>query len=81
MLLNGGDQAELELPFVLVANMAWELGVCVRVYPEVLEGPEDTAEKALVELVRLMENPLAFRLRVPLKVSACHVQTWLDAKG
>jgi len=46
----------------------------------VLEGPEDSAEEALNELVRIMENPLPFKLKVPLLVDACHVQSWNDAK-
>jgi len=47
----------------------------------VLEGPADSAEEALNELVRIMENPLPFQLKVPLRVDACHVQTWHDAKA
>ena len=47
----------------------------------VLEGPEKHAEEALSELVRLMEDPLPFKLKVPLKVNACHVQSWQDAKA
>ena len=47
----------------------------------VLEGPEDSAEEALDELVRIMEDPLPFKLKVPLKVDAKHVQTWHDAKA
>lgn len=47
----------------------------------VLEGPEDSAEEALGELVRIMEDPLPFKLKVPLKVDAKQVQTWQDAKA
>ena len=45
-----------------------------------LEGPEENANEALAELVRLMEDPLPFKLRVPLKVNASHVQTWKEAE-
>jgi len=44
-----------------------------------LEGPEDHADEALAELVRLMEDPLPFKLKVPLKVNARHAQTWSEA--
>ncbi|CAE7304203.1 unnamed protein product [Symbiodinium sp. CCMP2592] len=44
-----------------------------------LEGPEDHADEALAELVRLMEDPLPFELKVPLKVNARHAQTWSEA--
>lgn len=47
----------------------------------VLEGPENSAEEALGELVRIMEDPLPFKLKVPLKVDAKQVQTWFDAKA
>ena len=44
-----------------------------------LEGPEDHANEALAELVRLMEDPLPFKLKVPLTVNARHAQTWSEA--
>eukprot|EP00438_Fugacium_kawagutii_P004690 Skav205571 [mRNA] locus=scaffold1407:224061:227542:- [translate_table: standard] len=50
----------------------------------VLEGPEEFAEEALEELVRIMQDPLpkAFGpMKVPLLVDACHVQSWFHAKG
>lgn len=46
----------------------------------VLEGPEEHAEEALAEVVRVMEDPLPFALRVPLKVDARHARTWLEGK-
>ncbi|CAE7679304.1 efhc2 [Symbiodinium sp. CCMP2456] len=46
-----------------------------------LEGPEDHANEALAELVRLMEDPLPFKLKVPLTVNARHAQTWSEEAG
>ncbi|CAJ1392420.1 unnamed protein product [Effrenium voratum] len=47
----------------------------------ILEGPEENADEALQELIRIMEDPLPMELRVPLRVDACCVQNWHDAKS
>mmetsp|Transcript_103711 Transcript_103711/g.329774 ORF Transcript_103711/g.329774 Transcript_103711/m.329774 type:complete len:246 (-) Transcript_103711:74-811(-) len=53
----------------------------LQVHDEVLlEGPEEGADEALQEVVRLMEDPLPFRLRVPLQVDARHSRTWAEGK-
>jgi len=46
----------------------------------VLEGPEEHAHAACEEVVRLMEDPLLFRLSVPLKVDARVTRTWHEGK-
>lgn len=45
----------------------------------ILEGPEEAAEIALQEVVRIMEDPLPFRLRLPLRVEARHARAWQSA--
>jgi len=46
----------------------------------ILEGPEEHADEALHEVVRIMEDPLPFPLRVPLPVDARAARTWHEAK-
>mmetsp|Transcript_61965 Transcript_61965/g.110163 ORF Transcript_61965/g.110163 Transcript_61965/m.110163 type:complete len:1294 (+) Transcript_61965:52-3933(+) len=46
-----------------------------------LEGPEESAEVALAELVKVMEDPLPFKLKVPLSVDARKAQDWHEAKA
>lgn len=41
-----------------------------------LEGPEEHAEEALEELVRIMEDPLPWKLSVPLVVNARCSKSW-----
>lgn len=44
----------------------------------ILEGPEKHKEAARDEVVRIMEDPLPFRLKVKLKVDARCAQAWHD---
>lgn len=54
----------------------------LQVHDEViLEGPAEHADEALAEVVRVMEDPLDFALRVPLVVDARHAATWHQAKA
>eukprot|EP00746_Dinoflagellata_sp_MGD_P167598 gnl/MRDRNA2_/MRDRNA2_98357_c0_seq1.p1 gnl/MRDRNA2_/MRDRNA2_98357_c0~~gnl/MRDRNA2_/MRDRNA2_98357_c0_seq1.p1 ORF type:complete len:1314 (+),score=275.68 gnl/MRDRNA2_/MRDRNA2_98357_c0_seq1:3-3944(+) len=41
-----------------------------------LEGPVEVAEEALSEVIRIMEDPLPFKLAVPLVVDARISKTW-----
>lgn len=67
----------------LLEKMGWKL--LLQVHDEViLEGPEETAEEALAETVRCMEQPwdgVGLKgLRVDLAVDAKAAKTWYEAK-
>ncbi|CAM9132669.1 unnamed protein product [Ascophyllum nodosum] len=67
----------------LLQEMGWKL--LLQVHDEViLEGPDETAEEALAETVRCMEQPwddIGLKgLRVDLAVDAKSAKTWYDAK-
>ncbi|CAM9543134.1 unnamed protein product [Scytosiphon promiscuus] len=67
----------------VLKELGWKL--LLQVHDEViLEGPEETAEEALKETVRCMEQPwdgVGLReLRVDLLVDAKFAKTWYDAK-
>jgi len=47
----------------------------------IFEGPEDLADEAFEHLIRIMENPLPFKLKVPLSVSARQAQSWRQGPG
>merc|ERR1712187_1103906 len=52
-----------------------------QVHDEVLlEGPEGCAQSAAVEVRRLMEDPLPFKLSAPLVADVYSVNSWHDAK-
>lgn len=42
----------------------------------ILEGPSEVAEEALTEVLRIMEDPLPFPFKVPLRVDARIADTW-----
>jgi len=46
----------------------------------VLEGPEENADKACKQLVKLMESPLDNPLLVKLEVDASIASNWFEAK-
>jgi len=56
--------------------------IAMQIHDELfLEGPEENAEVALAELVKVMEDPLPFKLKVPLPVDARKGSDWHEAKG
>ena len=65
----------------LLKDMGWKL--LMQVHDEViLEGPQDSADAALAEVRRAMQNPFNGKnlLRVDLDVSAGCAVSWFDAK-
>ncbi|CAM9888723.1 unnamed protein product, partial [Laminaria digitata] len=67
----------------LLKKLGWKL--LLQVHDEViLEGPEESAQEALAETVRCMEQPWdgvgLKELRVDLLVDAKSAKTWYDAK-
>jgi len=81
-----GSAADLVIAAMLGLDRSELLQKCgyqqvLQVHDEIiLEGPRQHADDALAEVVRIMEDPLPFRLRVPLRVTAQHVRTWHEGK-
>lgn len=60
-------------------SMGWK--ILLQIHDElVLEGPQDSAEEALVMVKRHMEKPFARPLLVDLDVSSSIAQNWYEAK-
>lgn len=60
-------------------TMGWKL--LLQVHDElILEGPEESAEKALMIVKKLMREPLEENLRVELEVDAKIGGSWYEAK-
>jgi DNA polymerase I len=64
-------------------QLGWVL--LLQIHDEVImEGPEETAEEAFVEVLKCMQEPWVFGLKptsVPLSVDGSYVhKTWYDAK-
>jgi DNA polymerase-1 len=66
----------------VLKGLRWRL--LMQVHDEViLEGPEQSCEEALAEVVRSMENPFGGEkdvLKCKLSVSASYAKTWYEAK-
>ena len=74
-----GSAADVVLCAMVKCEQLKRLGfeLVLQIHDElVLEGPLETAEEALRELTELMEDPLPFKLQVPLTVSAKILRTW-----
>ena len=66
----------------ILKKLGWIL--LLQVHDEVmLEGPEETAEEAFKEVIKLMENPWDEGLektKVPLLVDGSYADNWYEAK-
>lgn len=71
MVKLGRDQTLKDLGFKLLLQVHDEV---------ILEGPQENAEKALAQVISVMENPLDQPLRVKLEVDAKIDNNWCDAK-
>ena len=60
-------------------ELGWEL--VLQIHDEViLEGPEESAEEALKQVINLMEHPLDNELLIKLEVDANIGNSWYEAK-